>query len=90
MQSIVIKLLLFIYLTSTYLSATHIHHKVLNSSSECKVHILVKNLNSADALNISFELLICEGCFESIVFYSNYFVQPLIKGFNAQAPPYFS
>ena len=90
MQSIVIKLLLFVYLTSAYLSATHIHHKALESSSECKVHILVKNLNSADALDTSFELLMCEGCFESIVFYSNTFIQPLIKGFNAQAPPFFS
>jgi hypothetical protein len=90
MQSIVVKLLLFVYLTSTYLSATHIHHKDLESSSKCKVHILVKNLNSADALDSSFDLLMCEGCFEPILFYNNFFIQPLIKGFNAQAPPYFS
>ncbi len=83
----IIRLLLFFYFTSAYLGATHIHHDALDSL-ECKVHVLVKNLNSGDTLDSSFELLLCEGCFESILFNHDYFVQPLIKGFDSQAPPY--
>ena len=87
MKAIVVRLLLFFYLTSTYLGATHIHHDGLESLTDCKVHVMIKNLNSADMPDVPFELLGCVGCFESIVFYGNYFVQPLYKGFNAQAPP---
>jgi len=86
----VIKLLLFFYFTSTYLSATHTHHDALESLDDCKVHLIVKNLSSADTPNDSFELLGCVGCFESIAFYLYEFVQPIVKGFDAQAPPYFS
>jgi len=89
LRFILIRLLLFLYLTSSYLGATHIHHKALESI-DCKVHILVKNLNSADTPDNSFEMLGCEVCFESIIFNHSYRVQPLIKGFDAQAPPFFS
>ena len=88
MKRIVIRLLLFLYLTSSYLGATHIHHDALESI-DCKVHILVKNLNSGDMSNGLFELLGCDGCFESITFTLSYFIQSLIKGFDAQAPPIF-
>jgi hypothetical protein len=73
-------------LTSSYLGATHIHYDDLQSI-DCKVHILVKNLNSTDTPNGSFELLECEVCFESIGFVNRYLIQALIKGFDAQAPP---
>jgi hypothetical protein len=88
MKLTLIRLLLFFYLSSAYLGATHIHHKAMESV-DCKVHILVKNLNSGDALDSSFELLGCGGCFKSIAFNLDYFIVPLIKGFDAQAPPLF-
>ena len=88
MKIVLIRLLFFFYISSSYLVATHIHHKALESV-DCKVHILVKNLNSADISNSSFELLECNGCFDNISFNYEYFIQSLIKGFDAQAPPFF-
>jgi hypothetical protein len=89
LKIILIRLLLFFYLSSAYLGATHIHHDGLKSV-DCKVHILVKNLNGGDAPDGSFELLVCKGCFDTISFHQHYFIQPLIKGFDAHAPPRFS
>ncbi len=40
--------LLFFYVTSAYLGATHIHHEALASHDDCKVCIVVKNLHSGD------------------------------------------
>ncbi len=85
----IIKLLFFFYLSSSYLGATHIHQDGLESLSDCKVHLLVKNLNSADAHDGLFTLFGCGACFESIAFYTHCFVQSLSKGFDAQAPPFF-
>jgi len=90
MKSTIIRLLLFFYLSSSYLSATHIHHDDLKSLNDCKVHLIVKNLNSADAPTTLFELLSCVGCFTNTLFNTHQFVQPISKGFNAQAPPYLS
>ena len=89
MKSTFIRLLLFFYLISTYLGATHIHHDALESV-DCKVHLLIKNLNSADTPNDSLEFFECSNCFESINFYLNEFIQPITKGFDAHAPPLFS
>jgi hypothetical protein len=86
----IIRLLLFFYLSSAYLSATHIHNNALESLDDCKVHLIVKNLNSADAPTGSFELLACMGCFTNILFNTQQFILPIGKGFNAQAPPYLS
>ena len=84
----IIRLLLFFYLTSAYLGATHIHQDALKSLNDCKVHFLVKNLNSGDTPHGLFELLGCLGCFEAIFFYTTHTVQALSKGFDAQAPPF--
>jgi hypothetical protein len=91
LKYIVARLLLFFYLSSAYLSATHIHHdNLVTSIDNCKVHFLVKNLNSADIPKLSFKLLVCLGCFEAIGFYTHEFFQPTLKGFDAQAPPFYS
>jgi len=89
MKYIFVRLLLFFYLTSTYLGAIHIHHDALESDN-CKVHTLVKNLNSGDMFSGPIDLLDCVGCFESIVFNYDYFIKTIIKGFDAHAPPLFS
>lgn len=87
MQSITIKLLLFLYLTSAYLGATHIHQKALKPL-DCKVHLLIKNLNSADVPVIDDIVLTCEECHNRLFYYCSRWVQPTVKGFNAQAPPF--
>ena len=87
MKTTIIRLLLFLYLTSSYLGATHFHHDALESV-DCKVHILVKNLNSGDTPTNTLELISCEGCFNAILFNESYFIFALNKGFNANAPPH--
>jgi len=88
LKFILIRLLLFLYLTSSYLSTTHIHHDKLESI-DCKIHNLVKNLNSSDTPNEPFKLFECNIYFKTITFYANFFIQPIIKGFDAHAPPFF-
>lgn len=86
-RHIIIGLLVLFYLSSSYLSSTHIHSKTLESSNDCKVHILVKNLSSADTPDSSLEVLGCGVCFNIMTPELIFLHQPLIKGFNAQAPP---
>ncbi len=87
---IIVRLLIFFYLTSSYLSATHIHHEVLTKHSECKVCIIVKNLHGADIPYIYHICLNCVNYYKPIIFKqkSIYLIQ--LKGFHSNAPPYFS
>ena len=89
MNTMLIKFLLFFYLTSTYLGATHIHYKALESV-DCKVHVLVKNLNSADTPVVNEILFICEKCYNTLFYQGNDWIIRTFKGFHSQAPPFFS
>ena len=85
----IVRLLLFFYLTSSYLSAIHIHSDALEQPNECKVCLVVKNLHSGDASTVSLDNLGCWYCYEPLIF-ENFYTSPyLLKGFNANAPPYF-
>ena len=84
---VLIRCLLFFYLTSSYLSATHIHHDVLESQSDCKVCIVVKNLNSGDSPTIEFDGLVYDFIYEPIAFILLKSKKNILKGFNANAPP---
>ena len=85
----IIRLLLFFYLTSSYLSATHIHSKVQHSHPDCKVCILVKNLNSSDTPNSAIAIMECDNCYETLSFQEKRVDKVLLKGFDANAPPFF-
>lgn len=90
-QRFVIRLLLFFYLTSSYLSATHIHHNDVEHHSDCKVCIVVKNLHGGEAPNLDSKCLTCAAHYEMIASFQNPFINTiLLKGFNATAPPLFS
>jgi len=82
-----IRFLLFFYLTSSYLSAIHIHTDTLKSNSHCKVCIVVKNLHSGDAPIVFADDLACDGCYEPIAFHIKSVEKTILKGFNANAPP---
>jgi len=84
---LIIRFLLFIYLTSSYLSATHIHNDGLEQQSDCKVCLIVKNLNSSDVPNDALALLPCDFCYEPILSEEHQNTFKLLKGFNANAPP---
>ena len=86
-QIIVIRLLLFFYLSSSYLSATHIHNDALETHSNCKVCIVAKNLNSGDFPNSQFDTLTYTYYYEPIIFDIKKTTKSILKGFNANAPP---
>jgi len=87
LKILIVRFLLFFYLTSSYLSAIHIHNNALKSNSECKVCIVVKNLSSGDTPTNQLYNLACDGCYEPIVFYIKSVQKTILKGFNANAPP---
>jgi len=89
MRIIIVRLLLFFYLTSSYLSATHIHKNIAQQHSDCKVCIIVKNLQAPDIPHSDI-YAISDNYYERIRFYQQIVTTILLKGFNSQAPPKFS
>ena len=90
MKQILIRFLLLFYLSSSFLSATHIHKDPLTVHDDCKVCIVVKNLNSGDIPSF--------GSLEFIVLLPEQ-IRPtpkqvhstvINKGFFSHAPPLFS
>jgi len=85
----VIHFLLFFYLFSSYLGATHIHHDALVPHDNCKVCVVVKNLHSGDIPEPGIMSAIWDTVSEQITFYETVLFFTVSKGFNAQAPPFF-
>ena len=88
-QQIIVKFLLFFYLTSSYLSATHVHHDALEQHNDCKVCIVVKNIDTADVPTFDvlfFNTLLNE---KTVLLKKSLVPISLNKGFNATAPPLF-
>ena len=83
----IVRLLLFFYLSSSYLSATHIHNDAIEGHSDCKVCIVVKNLNSGDFPNAQFDNVASIYFYEPIIFEVKETTKSILKGFNANAPP---
>ena len=81
-------IILLFYITSSYLSATHIHKQAIQEhAADCKVCIMAKNLHSGD-IEVKDNISIL------YIHYSNdiFFIQDIIyktilKGFNSNAPP---
>jgi len=85
----IVHFLLFFYITSSYLGATHIHHDALVSYDDCKVCIVVKNLHSGDT-PASVALLDVDSAFTHIIARKTLsHVCQIPKGFDAHAPPSF-
>jgi len=89
-KQILIRFLLLFYLSSSFLSATHIHKKPLTVHDDCKVCIVVKNLNSADVP--SFETLDFVVLLPEQIVLTPKQLHPIVidKGFSSHAPPFFS
>ena len=90
MKQILIRFLLLFYLSSSFLSATHTHKEQLTVHDDCKVCIVVKNLNSGDVP--LFETLdFVELLPEQILLTPKQLQTTVVdKGFFSQAPPFFS
>ncbi len=90
MKQILIRFLLLFYISSSFLSATHVHEEDAHAHDDCEVCIVVKNLNSGDVL--SFEILDFMLVLpERIVLTAEQVGSTVIdKGFFSHAPPLFS
>jgi len=85
-----VRCLLFFYFSASYLSATHIHSDALKSHDNCKICIVVKNLNGGDGTTPEVDNLVNSWKYEAITFEIKKIEETLLKGFNANAPPKFS
>jgi len=86
-QTIIVRLLLFFYLSSSYLSATHTHKDTIETNSHCKICIIVKNINSGDLPNTQIDNLTYAYSYEPIIFKIQKTTKTILKGFHSNAPP---
>lgn len=87
-SAMIIRLLLLFYLTSAFLSATHIHNDELEHN-DCKICIIAKNINSADAPSLATFTQEHFDLFDFMTSHEILFSYEILKGFNANAPPLF-
>jgi hypothetical protein len=86
----IIHIILFIYLTSSYLSAIHTDHQALEEHGDCKVCIIIKNLHNSDTPNLHIDDFIYNCYYQAIYFEDILLIDRVEKGFNSNAPPPFS
>ncbi len=86
-SNILFKIVIFLFLSTSYLSAIHIHHDSDKHKNKCEVCIVINNFLSADIPNNNIY---------SIVFEHNYFYEKILKesniiyinkGYFSTAPP---
>jgi len=85
-----IHFLLFFYLFSSYLGATHVHNDSHASQDDCQVCLVVKNLHSADAPTTEALSALKNTLTEETYYIQDIVLSTLYKGFDAHAPPLFS
>jgi hypothetical protein len=90
LNNIIIKALLLFYIFSSYIGATHFHTKPIKSFNDCKVHILIKNLNIGDVPVVDNIVSDCNKCEDYIIYFYTFLALFIPKGFNSQAPPIIS
>ncbi len=83
----IVHVILFFYLFSSYLGAAHIHKEVFASHNDCKICLVVKNINNADIPSAVHLPLCHQTFFEYVLLRQNMPVFQIEKGFDAQAPP---
>jgi hypothetical protein len=85
----ILRCLLFFYLSSSYLSAIHIHNDALEPHNDCKVCLISKNLIDGNNQTPQFNTLPCNYCYEPIKFQREKSIKNISKGFDSNAPPLF-
>ncbi|MCW8820795.1 MAG: hypothetical protein OQK45_01095 [Sulfurovum sp.] len=86
----IVRILLFFYLSSSYLSANHIHNDATEQHSDCKVCLVVKNLHSGDVPAMEVHYVSYTFNDEHQIHHEEMRIKNIYKGFNAHAPPQFS
>lgn len=89
-RQLFLKLLLFIYLSTSFLGAMHIHHDGEEHFDDCQICVIVATLFDVD-VPTDFVEIVCSSCvyiFESFDFDVLSVIR--LKGFCSHAPPIFS
>ena len=87
---IIIRLLVLFYLLGSFASATHIHHDATEVHTDCKVCHLSNTMHGGDVVTEPLQVVILPPYLLPLALLQQKHITPLIKGYNAQAPPSFS
>jgi len=82
-----IKILLLLFLTSSTLTASHIHHDDLDHEEGCEVCVLVHNFHGVDLPHSTIEISSVEYSDDETAFHEYYFLKYTFKGYYSTAPP---
>jgi len=84
---VIVRIVLFLYLTSSYLSATHTDNQALEEHGDCKVCIIINNLHSANIPILEFNNIVYNHYYQLIYFNKIDILNLQVKGFYSNAPP---
>lgn len=82
-----IKILLLLFLASSTLTASHIHHDDVDHDEGCEVCVVINNFHSGDIPHSAVEILSLEYSYDEITQYANYPLKHLPLGYCSTAPP---
>ncbi|MBT8349357.1 MAG: hypothetical protein HKP62_07935 [Sulfurovum sp.] len=82
-----IKILLLLFLSTSYLSASHIHHDDVDHEEGCEVCVVINNFHSGDIPHSTVEILSIGYSYDEISQYDNYQLGHLPLGYYSTAPP---
>ncbi|MEA1952887.1 MAG: hypothetical protein U9O24_00655 [Campylobacterota bacterium] len=89
MKHFLYQIVLLLFLGSSYITVTHIHHHDSNHHDDCEVCILISNFHSADISLSCIVIPFIEFSYEKVKHYQSFFIRKISKGFNSTAPPFF-
>ncbi len=82
-------LLILFYLLGSFASATHIH-KDATVHTDCKICLLSDSMHGGDVVVQPMDTLVLPNYILTLYFLHLTHINPILKGFYAQAPPLFS
>ena len=84
------RLLILFYLLGTFASATHIHKDAIQIHADCKVCHLSNSMHGGDVVAEPLVAIVLPNYELPLNFLHLSYINPIIKGYNAQAPPFYS
>jgi len=86
---IIVRTILFFYLISSYWSITHIHEYGVTQQNDCKICLVIKNIHGGETPDTLLNNFSFYYSYQPILFKYYNLTSALVKGFDANAPPYF-
>jgi len=89
LKHLLLSTLLFLFLSSSYVSATHMHSTDSHHQDNCDICVIINNFHSGDISLLSFVIDAIEYNYECIQLNESFYIYQIFKGFNSTAPPSF-